>query len=159
MRYVDTDLDRPRWRITLDYRVNERFIYGIEYNPAANELNPFRATYDAILETEKTPLVSFGVSSDRIGTEKGNLMYYMTIAKNIPGTPISPYVGIAYSEQDKAFNCPFGANITLGNEISLMPMFDGKRAHLMLTYKQPDYWITVGWIWFERFGIAIGTGF
>lgn len=158
-RYVDTDLDRPRWRITLDYRVNERFIYGIEYNPAANELNPFRATYDAVLETEKSPMVSFGVSSDRIGTDKGNLMYYVTVAKNIRDTPISPYVGLAYSEQDKGFNVPFGANIALSEEWSLMPMFDGRRGHMMLNYKQPDYWISAGWIWFERIGIAVGFGF
>lgn len=158
-RFVDTELDRPRWRMTLDYRINDRLIYGIEYNPAAEEINPFRATWDAVLETERTPMVTFGVSSDRIGTDKGKLMYYMTIAKQIPNSRISPYVGIAYSEQDKGFNFPFGAYIQLSNEWSIMPMFDGKRAHLLATYRQPDYWITGGWFWFERLGIAFGTGF
>ena len=39
-RYIDTDLDRPRWRTTLNYRVLPSLQLGVEFNPAVQEVNP-----------------------------------------------------------------------------------------------------------------------
>jgi hypothetical protein len=40
LRYVDTELPRPRWRATANYRVVPSLQLGIEYNPVAGEVGP-----------------------------------------------------------------------------------------------------------------------
>ena len=156
---MDTVLERPRWRFTLDYRFSKRFIYGLEYNPAANELNPIRATWDLNPEKKSSPFVSLGTSSDRIGSRKSTRAYYLTCAKSLPHTALAPYMSINYSEQDRGFNFPFGANYQLDRHWGLLPMYDGHGSHLMLNYQQKDYWISAGWIWLRRAGISVGYGF
>jgi hypothetical protein len=94
--------------LTLDYRVNLRLLVGVEYNPAAKEFNPLRLTYDLTQETATTPLVSLGTSSDRIGSPKGTQMYYLTVAKTLRGTPLAPYLSVAYSDGKTASISPSG---------------------------------------------------
>lgn len=158
-RYVDTELQRPRWRFTLDYRFSARFIAGLEYNPAAQELNPVRFTWDIVKETDDAPLISIGTSSDRIGSRKDTRAYYLTVAKAIPGTNIAPYFSLNYSEQNRGVNFPFGMNYQINEAWSLLAMNDGHKSHLLLNYQQRDYWVTVGWIWSERVGVSLGWGF
>jgi hypothetical protein len=159
VRFIDTKLSRPRWRWTLDYRVNRKLLVGVEWNPAAKEFNPLRLTYDLTSETKTTPLISLGTSSDRVGSPEGTQMYYLTVAKTLPQTQLAPYVSLAYSEWDDGFNVPFGVYWHINPHWNLLAMNDGRQSHLLLTHQWRDGWITVGWIWLKRFSVSIGWGF
>ena len=156
VRYVDTEIDRPRWRINAAARVTPRLSLGIEYNPVVNEINP-TGNWLAHLETDKLPMVSFGTSSDRIGTPEGNQAYFVTFAKGFGR--IAPYVSVNYSEFERGFNFPFGVNIGLHPTWDLLAMHDGRKTHLLLTYKTPNYNVSLMWIWLERPGVSISWGF
>ena len=39
-RFVDTEMERPRWRFTLNYRIHQKLQFGVEYNPVAKEVSP-----------------------------------------------------------------------------------------------------------------------
>lgn len=156
IRFVDTLAERPRWRFTYDRRFNDRLIWGFEFNPAAEEVNWLRGNYDLLKETERLPLVSLGVSSDRIYSKVGTLAYYATIAKTIPNSPVSPYFSIKYSENDKKWGVPVGATIDVAQRIKLVLLNDGKLSHGLLTYTAGDWWTTVGTVGFSRMMIAFG---
>lgn len=158
-RFVDTDQKRPRWRLTLDYRINPRLLVGVEYNPAVKEFNPLRLTYDLTQETARTTLISLGTSSDRIGSPKGTQMYYLTVAKTLPKTRLAPYVSLAYSEWEDGFNFPFGLYWHLHPRWNLLAMNDGRKSHLLLTHRWRNGWVTVGWFWLKTFGVSVGWGF
>src|SRR5262245_33011836 len=109
-RYVDTAIDRPRWRVNAAIRVTPRLSLGVEYNPVVGELLP-TGNWIANMESEKWPMVSFGTSSDRIGTPEGNSAYFVTFAKSYGN--VAPYLSVNYSEYESGFNFPFGANFQL----------------------------------------------
>jgi hypothetical protein len=50
-------------------------------------------------------------------------------------------------------------NIQLAHHWSLMPMNDGRKSHLMLSYMQPKYSISLMYIWFKHPGISVSYGF
>lgn len=158
MRYVDTELPRPRWRTTANYRVIPTLQLGLEYNPVAGEVGPL-ATWFLLTETERRPAVFLGTSSDRIGSPEGTQSYYLTGAKYLPHLRTSPYVSLSYSEWDEGWNVPFGANVELGRGVSLQPMYDGHRTHLLGTYSTERYSATLLWAWLERVGVAVSVGF
>lgn len=108
-------------------------------------------------ETENRPHISLGTSSDRIGTPEGPKSYYATFAKALPG--VAPYVSINYSEFEDGFNFPFGASFALNSTFDLLAMNDGRKSHLLLTYKQPSYNLSLMWIWLRRPGISVSFGF
>lgn len=157
---MDTEVERPRWRFNAAYRLTPRVNVGIEYNPVVEELNP---TVNWIVSPEgrNHPMVSFGTSSDRIFTPEGNQAYYVTFAKGVPGTKLAPYVSVNYSEFESGFNFPFGINIGLADTIDLLPMNDGRKSHLLLTFKQPKSNVTLMAVDLKRprFGISFGWGF
>lgn len=157
-RYVDTELPRPRWRLTLDYQFLPRLNAGIEINPSAEEINP-RGNYRLFDEGKIRPLISLGTSSDRIGSPKGTQAFYVTFGKSIPEIPVAPYVSINYSTWDDGFNFPFGANIQLHRRWALMPMYDGHRSHLLLNYSASNWGVSAMWVWYERAGVALRLGF
>jgi len=132
----------------------------LEYNLAASEIDP-TANWTLSPETDRAPLLSLGTSSDRIFTKKGEQSYYVTFAKGIVGLPLAPYVSISYSEADRGLAFPFGVNIGLTRELDLMPMYDGRRTHLLLTYKQPGHNLTLMAVDLKKpkFGISVGWGF
>ena len=144
--------------MTATYRVTPRLQAGLEYNPAASEVG-FIGNYTLTPETAKWPMISLGTSSDRIGTPKGPHAYYATFAKGIPALKIAPYISVNYSEHDRQLNFPFGANIQLTKELSLMPMHDGRKSHLLLTYSQEKYNVSLMWVWFKHPGISLSFGF
>lgn len=157
-RWVDTDLPRPRWRTTLNYRVVPRLQLGVEWNPAADEVGPL-ATLFLLTEGEQLPAVFVGTSSDRIGSPAGKQAYYLTVAKYLPGVHVSPYASLNYSEWDERVNLPFGANIELGRGWSIQPMYDGNRTHLLGTWANERLSATLVWAWMERAGMAVSVGF
>lgn len=158
LRYVDTALPRPRWRTTANFRVIPTLQLGVEYNPVAGEVGPL-VTWFLLTETERRPALFLGTSSDRIGSPEGKQAYYVTAAKYLPLIRTSPYVSLNYSEWDRGLNVPFGVNVELGNGLSLQPMYDGHRTHLLGTFATERYSATLIWAWLERAGVAVSVGF
>lgn len=155
---MDTELPRPRWRATLNANVTRRLSLGLEVNPAAEEVGPL-ATVFLLTETETRPALFAGTSSDRIGSPAHTQTYFLTTAKFVPALRSSPYVSLAWSEWDEAFNVPFGANVELGRGFSVRPMYDGHRSHLLGTWSGERVSTTLVWAWYERFGAAVSVGF
>lgn len=149
---------RPRWRFNAAYRVTPRAQIGLEYNPVVSELLPtFNWTINKA--TRSQPLINFGTSSDRIGSPEGTRAYFFTFAQGIPRTNLAPYFSLNYSETDRAFNLPFGVNWALGPQWDLLPMNDGRRTHLLLTYKERNWNVTLMAVYMKHFGVSVGFGF
>lgn len=157
-RWVDTDLPRPRWRSTANVRVHPRLQVGVEWNPGADELGPL-ATLFLLTEHERRPSVFLGTSSDRIGSPAGTQGYFLTVAKQFPGLRVAPYVTAHYSEWSERVLIPFGAHVDLGRGLSLQPMYDGDRSHLLGTWSNDRVSASVLWVWLERAGLAFSVGF
>ena len=158
LRYVDTELERPRWRATANVRVGPTLQLGIEYNPVAGEVGPL-VTWFLLTAGERRPAVFVGTSSDRIGSPEGTQSYYFTSAKYLPPLRTSPYVSVNYSEWDEGWNVPFGANVELGRGFSVQPMSDGHRTHLLGSFATARFSATLVWAWLERAGVAVSIGF
>ncbi|MCW5943986.1 MAG: hypothetical protein KIS66_17280 [Fimbriimonadaceae bacterium] len=157
---MDTTVARPRWRLNLARRLGPRLSLGFEYNLVVGEFSP-TANWIASPETATSPLVTFGTSSDRIFTPKGNQAYYATFAKAFHGTPLAPYVSLNYSGFERGLNFPFGVNIALHPKWDLLPMNDGRRSHLLLTYKQASFNVSLLAVDLQRpkLGLSLGWGF
>jgi hypothetical protein len=73
-RYVDTDVERARWRFTANYRVLERLQLGVEFNAVLGEFN-LLATLFVITETERRPGLLRHRQQGRSGTRDGRLLH------------------------------------------------------------------------------------
>ncbi len=158
MRYADTPEKRPRWRINTAYRVTTRLQVGLEFNLAVGEVTP-TANWTLSPQTVRWPLVNLGTSSDRIGTPEGKQAYYLTFAKGVSALRSAPYFSINYSETDKKFNFPFGVNVSLAPHWDFLPLYDGNRTHLLLTYKERDWNVSLIAIYLRRPGVSVGFAF
>lgn len=158
LRYVDTEIDRPRWRSTLSYRLVPKLQVGVEANYAVQEVDPV-ATWFLVTEKPRVPAVFLGTSSDRIGSPKGKQAYYVTAAKNVDPVPASLYVTVNWSGWDRHINFPFGANVEVLPRVTINPMYDGNRTHLLATYSANRFNVTVINAWLERWGVAVSAGF
>jgi hypothetical protein len=158
LRYVDPELERPRWRSTASWSVLPTVQVGIEYNPVASEVGPL-ATIFLATETENRPALFLGTSSDRIGSPEGKQAYYLTAAKYIPALRVAPYMSLNYSEWDQGWNVPFGASLELGRGFSIRPMYDGNETHLIGSYATDRISVSALWVWLERAGLAVSFGF
>jgi len=158
LRFVDTQLDRPRWRSTANLRVHRNVQLGVEYNPAAGEFAPL-ATCFVRTETERAPAMFLGTSSDRIGSPEGMQAYYATAAKLLPRVPIGVYASLAYSEWDSGWNLPFGAQLDLGHGAWVRSMYDGERTHVLGGRTMGRFDASLIWAWLEEWGGSIAIGF
>jgi hypothetical protein len=131
---------------------------GIEVNPVVQEVGPL-VTWFLVTEQGPRPAAFVGTSSDRIGSPAGTQSYYLTIAKNLDPLPVSAYGSLNYSEWDEGWNIPFGANIEVLPRITVQPMYDGHRTHLLGAYSADHFSVTLIWAWLERAGIAASVGF
>ena len=157
-RWVDTELDRPRWRLTANYRLHRTLQLGVEYNPLVGEVGPL-ATWFLFTESERRPALFLGTSSDRIGSPEGTQAYYATLAKYVPALRLAPYASLNYSEWDEGWNFPFGATVELGRGFALQPMYDGQRTHLLARHSGDRTSVTLVWAWLESWGVALSLGF
>jgi hypothetical protein len=157
-RYVDTDVERARWRFTANYRVFKRLQLGVEFNATIGEFSPL-ATLFVLTETDRRPAFFLGTSSDRIGSPEGKQSYYATASKQIPGLRTSAYFSLNYSEWDEGINVPFGAAQELGGSFAARYMYDGQRSHALLDYYRDVVGVSLMWVWLEQFGIALHGGF
>ena len=158
LRWVDTTLERPRWRSTASYSVLPTLQIGVEINPVAEEIGPI-ATLFLATETETRPAVFLGTSSDRIGSPAGEQAYFLTVAKYIPALRVAPYASLNYSEWDDGWNVPFGASVELGGGFAVRPMYDGNETHLMGSFARDRWSVSALWVWLERAGLAVSVGF
>lgn len=117
------------------------------------------ATWFPIRESARWPAVFLGTSSDRIGSPEGKRAYYLTLAKNLEWVPLSLYGTLNYSEWEEGWNFPFGANLEPIPRITIQPMYDGRRPHLLGTYSLERANATILWAWLERVGMAFSAGF
>ena len=155
---MDTEQERPRWRTTLNYRVFNRLQLGIEYNAAASEIVPLFSLF-LFTETDIRPGLFLGTSSDRIGSPASEQAYFLTATKRLPYLPLSVYGTVNYSEWDDELNFPFGASIDFGKGFSVRGMYDGEEPHLMFNYFYKQHGVSLMYVWFETFGVAMSTGF
>ena len=158
-------MERPRWRFTLNYRIHQKLQFGVEYNPVAKEVSPL---FNLFLMTEGEgiwrPALFLGASSDRIGSPADKQAYFLTLSKGWQTLPVSVYATLNYSEWNKelgktSVNIPFGMTVNLGQYLSVRPMYDGDRFHLMLNYFVDHYGISLMCIWLERAGISTSVQF
>jgi hypothetical protein len=153
-RWVDTPLDRPRWRGTLVRRLHRRLQAGVEVNPAVGEIGP-QATLFLLLEGERHPGLFAGTSSDRIGAPEGEQAYYLTATKYLDRLRVAPYASLHYSEWDSEWKMPFGVAADLGRGIVVRPMYDGERTHLTAGVTRGRVTVTGLWVWLERAGLSL----
>ena len=131
---------------------------GAEYNPEAGEVGPI-ATWFFLTEQGDRPAAFVGTSSDRIGSPEGTQCYYLTVAKNLQQFPVSLYGSVNYSEWDDRLNFPFGANVEIFPGVTLQPMYDGERTHLLGSFAAERFSLTLIYAWLEKAGIAASVGF
>ena len=155
---MNTDLERPRWRTTLNHRLLNRLQVGVEYNLAASEILPLFSLF-LFTETDIRPALFLGTSSDRIGSPAGEQAYFLTATKRLPYLPFSVYGTVNYSEWDDGLNFPFGASVDFGKGFSVRGMYDGKEPHLMFSYFYKQHGVSLMYIWLETFGFAMSTAF
>lgn len=158
LRFVDTRIDRPRWRFNFSHRINQRLQAGLEFNAAASEVVP-TANWVLQPESETQPMVTLGTSSDRIFSPAGTRAYFATVGKSIPGTGVAPYVSLFYSEWERRFLFPAGVNVQLGDRWDFLPMTDGRNSHAMLTYRRESSNITLLLIRMRHPGIGMGWSY
>ena len=151
-------MERPQWRFTANYRFHRRLQVGVEFNPKAQEVGPL-VTLFLLTETEARPALFLGTSSDRIGSPSGEQSYFATLSKYMPRLRASLYGSLNYSEWDGRFNFPFGAGVELGKGLSVRPMYDGDRGHIMLNYQAMQYGVSLMYVWLETMGVSFSIGF
>jgi hypothetical protein len=153
-------IDRARWRNTLIYRATNDLQVGVEYNPLAQDVGPL-VNWRVLRETERQPALSFGTSSDRIGTPFGRA-YFGTLSKDVEPlvhAPVSLYAGALWGSFEDEFVFPFGANVRLGNQWTLTPQFDGHASHGLLTYSWDRFSVTGFLVRWRYPGLAVNVGF
>lgn len=151
-------MDRARWRTTATYRFHPRLQAGVEFNPEVDEINPILSLF-LLTETEKRPAIFLGTSSDRIGSPEGTQSYFATVSKRFGASPVSGYASVNYSEWDRGFNVPFGVEVGFGDRISVRPMYDGARPHLMLNYSRERWSLSLLAVDLEHPGVSFAMGF
>ena len=62
-------------------------------------------------------------------------------------------------EWDEAINFPAGISLEIGNGLSIRPMYDGDRGHLMLNYFATQYGISLMYVWLKTMGVSLSVGF
>ena len=155
-RFVDTDVERARWRGTLNYRPHPRVQFGLEFNPVVEEVGPLLTAF-LLPESDRRPGFFVGTSSDRIGSPEGEPSYYLTAVKSMHRWPVSGYATLNWSGWDERFNFPFG--MTVGREISVTAMYDGERTHALVSWAGELAAVSLMLIWLEDPGISVSTGF
>jgi hypothetical protein len=158
LRFVDTRVDRPRWRFNLSHRINQRLQAGLEFNAAASEVVP-TANWVVVPETPELPMVSVGTSSDRIFSPAGTQAFFVTVGKSIPKANVAPYFSVFYSEWERRIIFPAGINVQLSDRVDFLPMTDGRNGHAMLTYRRERSNISLLLIRMRDPGLGMGWSY
>jgi len=160
IRYLPDVIDRAKWRNTLMVKLRKELSVGIEYNPLVGEIGPL-ANLRVFAETRRRPALSFGTSSDRIGTPFGTA-YYATLSKDLQAhtkLPMGVYVSALYGSFDDEVVFPFGASFRVAKGWTFTPQFDGHASHGLLSYAWERYTITGLLVRWRHPGVAFNVGF
>lgn len=144
------------------YRAGSDLQVGVEYNPRSSQsaVAPL-VNLRLLREKADRPSATFGVSSDRIGTPKGEA-YYITFGKSLRhelGLPLAPYVAVLYGEFDRKVIYPFGISASLGKGFTTFVSHDGHATHPMLTYAWQRYSLTFLMVRTRDPGVTLSVGF
>jgi hypothetical protein len=123
-----------------------------------NEVTPILSLF-LLSETNGRPAVFLGTSSDRIGSPEGTQSYFATVSKRVGASRFSGYASLNYSEWDRGWNIPFGLEVGLGDRFTVRPMYDGDRSHLMFSYAQERWSVSLLAVDLEHAGISFAMGF
>ncbi len=178
-RYVGTPDRAARFRATLDYRVTPRLSVGIERNggqegasdwPKINQdLGGFfsksdgdtpilpRGTWFITPEKDAFPSVVLGITGDRLSTPKGQAVF-LTMAKDLQKTPITPFVSAKFSTFSRRLAFPFGANLMIGDAYTLQAINDGDYTHLLFTHLGPRFSTSLILARTKYFGLGVSFG-
>lgn len=90
------------------------------------------------------------------------MAYFVSAQKQLGGESgrVAPYVGLSYSEWGREVLVPFGASISLRNNLTLTPMCDGKYGHTTLTWSDGrgrNYSVLAAFN--KRLGVAFAQNF
>jgi len=130
IRAIDDQIPRASLRLTLTYRFLPTLTGGLEYNPKVNKVSPL-ANWLALQETERSPALILGTSSDRIGTPSGQ-SFYATLSKNLKRElhlPVAPYAGVAYGTYEDRLRFIGGLSIGFTEWLSALIVYDGVNWH------------------------------
>jgi YHS domain-containing protein len=168
-----------RFRATLDYRVTPRLSLGIERNggqegpsdwPKINQdLGGFfsksdgdtpilpRGTWFITPEKEACPSVVLGITADRLSTRRGQAVF-LTLAKDVPNAPITPFVSAKFSTNARRAAFPFGANVMVGDSFTFQAINDGDHTHLLFTHLGPKFSTSLILARTKYFGLGVSFG-
>jgi hypothetical protein len=130
---------------------------GLEYNPGIEELLP-RATWFVSPEGPGHPSVALGFTADRLSTPEGHAVF-LTFAKSIPGTGITPFASVKYATENRMIAFPFGASARLGEDLIVQALYDGNHTHLLLTRLEPGLTVNLILARMKHPGIGVSFGF
>lgn len=119
-----------RVRTTLDYRLRPNLSAGLEFNGHDREVQP-RATWFATPARRGLPSATFGFSSDRLTTPRGQT-YFATFAMPLALGAVTPFGSLKWSSDRERLSFPFGLNLRAG-DWTLQALHDGDYTHLLLT--------------------------
>lgn len=150
------EVERAQWRNTLVYRINNDLQVGVEYNPLVQDLG-LLLNWRLVRETDSTPAVILGTSSDRIGTPSGRA-YYVTVSKEV-ADDLGVYVGAMYGEFENKVRIPAGISYRFDERWSTLVAYDGVNVHPMVTYSWDRYSATFLMVGGKHPGLSFGVGF
>lgn len=156
-RFIASPEKDERLTDIIEYRFNDRFSWGIQYNPGTRAVNLFRVTWTLAPESSRRPLIVLSTSEARPGAVTGGHLN-LTFGKSIPKSPLGIYGAVHYSTED-GFSFPLGASAQVSPRWSLIGAYDGKRPTLVANYVQKNYWITFGSAFMRYPLISVGFGF
>ena len=143
VRFVDTEMARPRWRFTLNYRFHHRTQVGIEFNPKAQEICPLLTLF-LLTETEKRPALFVGTSSDRIGSPSGKQSYYVLRSENIYHFCTHLCTGVWITPNGMMLSTfHLVLILSLGKVFPVRTMHDGDLTHLLLNCFSTHYGVSL----------------
>lgn len=160
LRWLNTADPATRWRFVLDKRVTPRLTVGIERgggehhghkvgSSLADRLSHSdgrawmpRATWFITPEKGDLPSAVIGFGSDRLSIPRGQAVF-LTFAKNIPGTELTPFVSAKFSTYKERLAFPFGMNWQFAPQWTLQGINDGEYSHFLLSHQKGDIGVSL----------------
>jgi hypothetical protein len=126
-------------------------------HPEIEEVLP-RMTWFVSMPTENLPSVVLGFNADRLSTPRGHAVF-LTFAKAVPGTGVTPFASVKYGTADRMIAFPFGVNYQASDSVALQFLYDGNYSHALATIHLGERAVTLMLARMKHPGIAFTFGF